>query len=105
LANEITKNNNNSKIYLSFFAPYEKGMAEEWISTHLPKFEAGELANFAIVLKETQELIGAIGLTINKRFKRAELGYWIGKPYWNKGKFKNSHGLNTDETRNYKSKV
>ena len=80
-------------------------MAEEWISTHLPKFEAGELANFAIVLKETQELIGAIGLTINKRFKRAELGYWIGKPYWNKGKFKNSHGLNTDETRNYKSKV
>ncbi len=65
--------------------PYEKGMAQEWISTHQPKFEAGELVNYAIVLKKTQELIGAIGLTINKRFKRAELGYWIGKQYWNNG--------------------
>lgn len=65
--------------------PYEDGMAEEWISTHQPKFEAGELVNHAIILKSTQELIGAIGLTINKRFSRAELGYWIGKEYWNKG--------------------
>ncbi len=65
--------------------PYEKGMAEEWISTHQPKFEAGELVNFAVVLKTTQELIGAIGIGINKNFKRAELGYWIGKQYWNNG--------------------
>ena len=65
--------------------PYEKGMAEEWISTHQPKFETGELANFAVVLKATHELVGAIGLTINKKFKRAELGYWIGRQYWNNG--------------------
>ncbi len=65
--------------------PYEKGMAEEWISTHQTKFETGKLVTFAIVLNETQELIGAIGLGINKMFKRAELGYWIGKPFWNNG--------------------
>ena len=65
--------------------PYEDGMAEEWISTHQPRFEAGELVNYAITLKSTQELIGAIGLAINKRFNRAELGYWIGKGYWNNG--------------------
>jgi len=63
--------------------PYEDGMAEEWISTHQAKFESGELANYAIILKSTKCLIGAIGLTINKRFNRAELGYWIGKEYWN----------------------
>ncbi len=65
--------------------PYEDGMAEEWISTHQPKFEAGGLVNFAIVLRGTGELIGAMGLVIAARFERAELGYWIGKPYWGNG--------------------
>ncbi len=65
--------------------PYEDGMAEEWILTHRPKFESGELVNYAIVLNQSQILIGAIGLTINKIFNRAELGYWIGKGYWNYG--------------------
>lgn len=65
--------------------PYADGMAENWIATHQPKFEAGELANFAIVLRDSGELVGAIGLGIEKRFDRAELGYWIGAPYWNRG--------------------
>ena len=65
--------------------PYLDGMAEQWISTHQPKFEAGELANFAITLGGSKELVGAIGLVIVRRFDRAELGYWIGKPYWNRG--------------------
>ena len=63
--------------------PYEDGMAEQWIATHQPQFEAGEQATFAIVLQATSELVGAIGLVINRRFDRAELGYWIGRPYWN----------------------
>ncbi len=62
--------------------PYEDGMAEEWIATHRPKFEAGELVNFAIVSKASNELMGAIGLIIVPQFERAELGYWIGKPFW-----------------------
>lgn len=65
--------------------PYEDGMAEEWISTHQPKFEAGELSNFAILLRTCGELIGTIGLRIVPRFERAELGYWIGRPYWKNG--------------------
>lgn len=65
--------------------PYIDGMAEEWISSHQEKYEAGELINFAITLKPNNEIIGAIGLSVNKRFNRAELGYWIGKPFWNKG--------------------
>jgi len=65
--------------------PYEKGMAEEWISTHRIKFEAGESIHFAVVLKTTEELIGAVSLIIDKGFNRGELGYWIGKKYWNRG--------------------
>jgi ribosomal-protein-alanine N-acetyltransferase len=65
--------------------PYEKGMAEEWISAGRIKFESGECAHFAVVLKSGEKLIGAIGLVIDKGFNRAELGYWIGKEYWNQG--------------------
>jgi len=65
--------------------PYENGMAEEWIGTHQAKFDAGELANFAVVLRATGELVGAIGLAIKREHDRAELGYWIGRPYWTQG--------------------
>lgn len=65
--------------------PYLEGMAEEWIGTHQTKFEDGELINFAITLTSTKELVGAIGLMVNRDFDSAELGYWIGKPYWGKG--------------------
>ncbi|MEZ5360062.1 MAG: GNAT family N-acetyltransferase [Candidatus Zixiibacteriota bacterium] len=65
--------------------PYKDGMAEEWIATHEPNFRDGKLANFAITTKDTGDLIGAIGLVINKQFNHAEMGYWIGRPFWNGG--------------------
>ncbi|MCP4539423.1 MAG: GNAT family N-acetyltransferase [Chloroflexi bacterium] len=66
--------------------PYEVGMAEEWIGTHQEQFEKGDLATFAIVRQQDRSLIGAISLMrINQRHENAELGYWIGKPYWNNG--------------------
>jgi len=65
--------------------PYEDGMAEEWIATHADRYERGEFACFAIALRETKALVGAISLTIESRHERGELGYWIGKPYWGNG--------------------
>lgn len=65
--------------------PYQDGDAEEWIGTHEPSFRKGKSATFAVVLSDIDELIGAIGLTISKNYDRAELGYWIGKPYWRRG--------------------
>ena len=65
--------------------PYEDGMAEDWIATHQPEFDAGRLVNFAITLAGDGQLIGAVGLGLNHEFDRAELGYWIGLPFWNRG--------------------
>jgi [ribosomal protein S5]-alanine N-acetyltransferase len=36
-------------------------------------------------MNNTQELIGAISLMLNLNHKKAEIGYWFGVPYWNKG--------------------
>jgi ribosomal-protein-alanine N-acetyltransferase len=70
---------------LSIPHPYEDGMAEEWILAHPEAYKKGESINFAIVLKSSDELIGAIGLTLRQEHARAELGYWVGKPYWDRG--------------------
>ena len=65
--------------------PYEDGFAETWIGTHQAKFEAGELAAFALILCASNELTGAALLMLDKRWHRGELGYWIGEPYWGRG--------------------
>jgi len=65
--------------------PYEDGIAEQWIESHQGRFEAGELVNFAITHRHEAYLIGAVGLIIDKDNESANLGYWIGKPYWNNG--------------------
>lgn len=65
--------------------PYPEGAAEDWIATHQELFDQGKAVVFAIMLQSEARLIGAIGLTVHPEHDNAELGYWIGKPYWNQG--------------------
>ena len=67
--------------------PYEDGMAEEWIQWCHEDFEDGRRVNFAIMLKTDSTFIGTVELVlrIHLPYNDAELGYWIGKPYWNCG--------------------
>lgn len=65
--------------------PYGDGVAETWIATHAERFAHDESAIFAITLASTGVLMGSIGLEIRRDHRRAELGYWIGVPYWNQG--------------------
>ena len=65
--------------------PYEDGMAERWIRTCQEKSDAGELINFAIILHSGGSFLGAIELHPDIGARDAELGYWVGKPYWNQG--------------------
>jgi RimJ/RimL family protein N-acetyltransferase len=64
--------------------PYEDGVAEEWIASHGPAYEKGERIVFALA-SPSLGLIGAMGLILDLPHQRAELGYWIGQPYWNQG--------------------
>lgn len=65
--------------------PYEDGMAEHWIAMHRGSFELGVLLPLAVTLRESGELAGAISLKIDPESSRAELGYWLGEPYWGRG--------------------
>jgi [ribosomal protein S5]-alanine N-acetyltransferase len=65
--------------------PYEDGVAETWIETHGSRFAAGTSLTLAIELRESNILVGAIGLEFQESDRNAELGYWIGRPFWNRG--------------------
>lgn len=65
--------------------PYPEGAAEAWIGSHAERLSKGEVYSFAITLTATGALLGAIGLHVEQAHRRAELGYWIGVPYWGKG--------------------
>jgi len=64
--------------------PYEDGRAEAWISTHQSTFDNGEGVVWAIVTPDGT-LMGGISIRLEPRFNRAEMGYWLGKPFWNQG--------------------
>lgn len=75
--------------------PYPAGLAEAWIGAQVERRSRGEAVVFAIQLRddlnaadgglEPGELVGAIGLELDPENQQAELGYWIGKPYWGRG--------------------
>ncbi len=65
--------------------PYPDGAAEAWIATHEAAWELGRGLVFAVTLRASGDLIGAIGFTIKTEPRESEIGYWIGVPYWNQG--------------------
>lgn len=64
--------------------PYPDGAAESWIESHATSWASRSLVCFAITQREDSQLVGAISL-IDIQPTQAEVGYWIGVDYWNKG--------------------
>ena len=64
--------------------PYPRGAAVEWIERHSKGPDFGGEAVWAIVHPQLG-LVGAMGLRVESQQSRAEMGYWIGKPYWGQG--------------------
>lgn len=76
-------NYNVSKLLRDQFPfPYTAEMAEMWL---VHACNQDPESNFAIASEK--ELIGAIGIHLQEDVNRfsAEIGYWLGEPFWNKG--------------------
>jgi RimJ/RimL family protein N-acetyltransferase len=63
--------------------PYTEGHARLWVKMSRESFENNTGYTFAVRNKEGQ-ILGAIGLH-DRDDDKAELGYWMGKPFWNQG--------------------
>lgn len=78
-------NKNISDNVLTLPYPYTEENALQWIKMSEDGFEKEKDYIFGIYLNETDEFIGGIGLHTDKAHFKAELGYWIAEPFWNKG--------------------
>jgi RimJ/RimL family protein N-acetyltransferase len=65
--------------------PYAEAHAENWIKTHEAAFAAAHSMDLAICDRSAGRVMGAIGLTFQPQHDRAEMGYWVGKPFWGRG--------------------
>jgi [ribosomal protein S5]-alanine N-acetyltransferase len=65
--------------------PYTEEIAHAFIALAEKDEVSGQCMRRAITLRQTGELCGGIGLQIEAEHRRAELGYWIGVPYWGRG--------------------
>jgi RimJ/RimL family protein N-acetyltransferase len=65
--------------------PYSQDDAEKFLDGVDDECHLGRSAVFAVTILSSGELCGGAGLTISIEHHRAELGYWIGVPYWGRG--------------------
>jgi RimJ/RimL family protein N-acetyltransferase len=65
--------------------PYSKADADTFIAACARRAEEDLAAVFAVDLRDQFQLLGAVGLELELPHRRAELGYWIGVPYWGNG--------------------
>lgn len=61
--------------------PYTEKDAHEFIAMLHDDSEC----RFAVTLRDDGQLIGGIGLRLAPQHRHAELGYWLGVPYWGRG--------------------
>jgi RimJ/RimL family protein N-acetyltransferase len=66
--------------------PYKLEHAREFIRRYQRVRRKGKMYMFGIEQKETGKIIGGISLgNVNAKQHRAELGFWLGKPFWGQG--------------------
>lgn len=81
---ELASDYELAKTTLTVPHPYPAGSAADFIPSMWAAEDKG-LVVFAIVEKESGSLIGIINIKQTLAYKRGELGYWVGRPYWGKG--------------------
>ena len=63
--------------------PYTEEDARAWLAFQEENRDVDN--TLAIVRKDDGQLVGSISFRPNARHNKAEIGYWIGKPYWGRG--------------------
>ncbi|MBD3920521.1 GNAT family N-acetyltransferase [Paenibacillus sp. PR3] len=65
--------------------PYPTGSSVGFIQGRMEAAERGEGYSFAVIRTEDECFLGVVGLRLQQEHNMAEMGYWIGRPYWGSG--------------------
>lgn len=71
----------------AYVYPFSPEQVQGWLDRHLKRYEDHGFGLWAVVLKETKEMIGQCGLTLQPWKEKAllEIGYLFEKRFWKKG--------------------
>lgn len=72
--------------------PITPQAAARWVETTTAMAVRGVGITYAILRRDDDTFVGEVGLDRVPAHRRAEIGYWIGKPFW-------GHGYATEATR------
>lgn len=65
--------------------PYTREDALAFIEQARGAMRHAQAFNFAVTRQDDGVLVGVAGLTVHTAHYTAEMGYWIGSPYWGQG--------------------
>jgi ribosomal-protein-alanine N-acetyltransferase len=72
--------------------PYTEQNAVEYLAICQAESESGPITRFAVTWRDGGEFCGGAGLRLDPAHEHAELGYWLGVPFW-------GHGYATEAAR------
>ncbi len=65
--------------------PYTREDAEQYFRAMEAEIDKGVMLRRSIFIASSDEYCGSVGLHIERDHGRAEMGYWMGVPYWGRG--------------------
>ncbi len=74
-------------VMYAYEGPFSNDEVQEWLDRQISRYQKWGFGLWAVILKETDEMIGQCGLTIQpwKDEEVLEIGYLFQRSYWHKG--------------------
>jgi [ribosomal protein S5]-alanine N-acetyltransferase len=70
---------------LSIPHPYKLKDAKIWVNKNLDNYKKKEKTDVTFAIEIDGKFAGGVGLHKIAKNHKAEIGYWLGRPYWNRG--------------------
>ncbi len=74
-----------SRVTRSLTYPEDSEKASAWVDEHIAMTRNGQTVSAAILEKEHHRFVGAGILFLEPNHRRAEIGLWLGRPFWAQG--------------------
>jgi [ribosomal protein S5]-alanine N-acetyltransferase len=65
--------------------PYNLKLANQWINKNLNNYKKRKPRYYTFAIDFAGDFAGVLGIDSIAHGHKAELGYWLGRPYWRKG--------------------
>lgn len=84
---DLCKMLQDKEVMYAYEGPFSDEEAQNWLNKMLYRYQEDGFGLYAVILKETGEMIGQCGLTLQdyKNEKVVEIGYLFQKAYWHRG--------------------